>query len=257
MRTAGLVLIAGGLISLALDAAGAPESALRFAYHHLLSGLDVPRDPSPTAEDVVRWYRALRGGGRAGGGGGAAVALLPRVSSVAAQPASEATASSKTSVWRSTSASLVCRRDQRHVVEGSQQHAAIERVQVQVALQLGVGGGVRLGPVAGRLGLEAILGAAAELGHVPRHTVAVRRPPRPRREARREGDGAGEGLLGEDVLQGRADRRQRRARCRPGCRRPRRCPRSRPPRGRASARRRRPSARAPRRGRRCRSPCRS
>ena len=29
---------------------------LRFAYHHLLSGLDVPRDPSPAAEGVVRWF---------------------------------------------------------------------------------------------------------------------------------------------------------------------------------------------------------
>ena len=55
-RTAGLVLIAGGLVSLALDAAGAPEALLRFAYHGLLSGLDVPRDPSPTAEDIVRYF---------------------------------------------------------------------------------------------------------------------------------------------------------------------------------------------------------
>ncbi len=62
MRTAGLILIAGGLISLALDTAGVPEALLGFAYHNLLSGLDVPKDPSPTAEDIVRYsacYAAL------------------------------------------------------------------------------------------------------------------------------------------------------------------------------------------------------
>jgi hypothetical protein len=58
-RTAGLVLIAGGLVSLALDALGAPESLLRFGYHHLLSGLDVPRDPSPAAEDIVRYFASF------------------------------------------------------------------------------------------------------------------------------------------------------------------------------------------------------
>jgi hypothetical protein len=55
-RTAGLLLIAGGVLSLAFDAVGGPEWMLGFTYDHLLSGLDVPRDPSPTAENVVRWF---------------------------------------------------------------------------------------------------------------------------------------------------------------------------------------------------------
>jgi hypothetical protein len=55
-RTAGLLLIAGGFLSLAFDAVSGPEWMLRFAHHHLLSGLDVPRDPSSTAEGIVRWF---------------------------------------------------------------------------------------------------------------------------------------------------------------------------------------------------------
>jgi hypothetical protein len=55
------VLVAGGLVSLALSAAGLPETLLRFLYDTLLSGLDVPDDPSQTAVDVVR-YVAWAGG---------------------------------------------------------------------------------------------------------------------------------------------------------------------------------------------------
>jgi hypothetical protein len=58
---AGLALLAGGVVTLALHAAGAPEALLRFLYDHLLSGLDVPSEPSPTAVDIVK-YTSLVGG---------------------------------------------------------------------------------------------------------------------------------------------------------------------------------------------------
>jgi hypothetical protein len=58
---AGLLLLVGGVITLALHAAGAPEALLDFLYDTLLSGLDVPADPSQTATDVVN-YVSLVGG---------------------------------------------------------------------------------------------------------------------------------------------------------------------------------------------------
>jgi hypothetical protein len=48
---AGLLLRLGGAATLSLHAAGAPEALLGFLYDSLLSGLDVPDDPSQTAED--------------------------------------------------------------------------------------------------------------------------------------------------------------------------------------------------------------
>jgi hypothetical protein len=50
---AGLLLLLGGAITLLLHAAGVPESLLDFLYDKLLSGLDVPPDPSQTAVDIV------------------------------------------------------------------------------------------------------------------------------------------------------------------------------------------------------------
>jgi hypothetical protein len=61
LRVVGLLLVAGGLLGLGLDLAGAPEALLRFLYEKLLSGLDVPEEPSATAVDLVR-YVALIGG---------------------------------------------------------------------------------------------------------------------------------------------------------------------------------------------------
>ena len=61
LRGVGLLLVAGGLFSIGLDAAGAPEALLRFSYESLLSGLDVPPEPSAFAVDLVR-YTALVGG---------------------------------------------------------------------------------------------------------------------------------------------------------------------------------------------------
>ena len=50
---AGLLLLLGGVVTLALHAAGAPEALLDFLYEKLLSGLDVPPHPSQTARDIV------------------------------------------------------------------------------------------------------------------------------------------------------------------------------------------------------------
>jgi hypothetical protein len=54
LRIAGLALIAGSALSLALHFLDAPEELYRWLYHHLLSGLDVPRDPSSGTVDAVR-----------------------------------------------------------------------------------------------------------------------------------------------------------------------------------------------------------
>jgi hypothetical protein len=54
LRTAGLLLILGSAITLALHFAGFPEDLYRWLYHHLLSGLDVPEDPSEGTVEAVR-----------------------------------------------------------------------------------------------------------------------------------------------------------------------------------------------------------
>jgi hypothetical protein len=61
LRIAGLLLLLGGAITLTLHAAGAPEALLDYLYDTLLSGLEVPPDPSPTARDIVS-YVSLVGG---------------------------------------------------------------------------------------------------------------------------------------------------------------------------------------------------
>ena len=61
LRTAGILLAIGGVITLLLDAAGLPEDLLEWSYDSLLSGLDIPPDPSQAARDIVR-YTALLGG---------------------------------------------------------------------------------------------------------------------------------------------------------------------------------------------------
>jgi hypothetical protein len=49
------------VVTLALHAAGTPEALLEFLYDKLLSGLDVPEEPSTTARDIVN-YVSLVGG---------------------------------------------------------------------------------------------------------------------------------------------------------------------------------------------------
>jgi hypothetical protein len=61
LRIAGLVLIAGAAVTLGLHFAGVPEDLYRRLYHHLISGLDVPEDPSEGSVDAIR-YVSLFGG---------------------------------------------------------------------------------------------------------------------------------------------------------------------------------------------------
>jgi hypothetical protein len=61
VRVVGLLLIAGAAVTLALHLLGAPEDLYRWSYHHLLSGLDVPPDPSAGTVEAVR-YTSLIGG---------------------------------------------------------------------------------------------------------------------------------------------------------------------------------------------------
>jgi hypothetical protein len=61
LRLAGWLLLAGAAITMALHLLGAPEELYRWLYDHLLSGLDVPDDPSEGTVDAVR-YVSLIGG---------------------------------------------------------------------------------------------------------------------------------------------------------------------------------------------------
>ena len=61
LQLAGWLLLLGAAITLGLHAVEAPESLYRWLYHHLLSGLDVPKDPSERTVDAVR-YVSLIGG---------------------------------------------------------------------------------------------------------------------------------------------------------------------------------------------------
>jgi hypothetical protein len=60
LRTAGLALLAGAAVTFVLYEAGAAEDLYRWLYHRLLSGLDVPRDPSEGTVDAIR-YTELSG----------------------------------------------------------------------------------------------------------------------------------------------------------------------------------------------------
>jgi hypothetical protein len=54
LRTAGLLLILGSAVTLALHLLGVPEDVYRWLYHHLLGGLDVPEDPSHGTVQAIR-----------------------------------------------------------------------------------------------------------------------------------------------------------------------------------------------------------
>ena len=97
-----------------------------------------------------------------------------------------AAASANTSVCRSTSASVVAGRHERHVVERRQEDAAVQRPEVDEPVEQRVAAGRRLAAVARALGPEQVLDAAAEPRHVPRQRVRRRSTPaRPPRSARR------------------------------------------------------------------------
>lgn len=61
MRLLGFLLLVGAAVTLGLHFLGAPEELYRWLYHHLLSGLDVPEDPSQGTVDAIS-YVSLVGG---------------------------------------------------------------------------------------------------------------------------------------------------------------------------------------------------
>jgi hypothetical protein len=61
VRLIGLLLLVGAAITLGLHALEAPEHLYRWLYHHLLSGLDVPEEPSRATVDLIS-YVSLIGG---------------------------------------------------------------------------------------------------------------------------------------------------------------------------------------------------
>ena len=61
MRFAGLLLVTGAAFTLALHFLGAPEDLYRWLYDHLLSGLDVPDEPSQGTVAAIS-YVSLTGG---------------------------------------------------------------------------------------------------------------------------------------------------------------------------------------------------
>jgi hypothetical protein len=61
LRIAGLLLIAGAAVTFILHFLEAPEELYRWLYHQLLSGLDVPEEPSKGSVDAIR-YVSLIGG---------------------------------------------------------------------------------------------------------------------------------------------------------------------------------------------------
>jgi hypothetical protein len=61
VRFLGLLLVTGAAFTLALHLLGAPEGLYRWLYDHLLSGLDVPDEPSQGTVDAIS-YVSLVGG---------------------------------------------------------------------------------------------------------------------------------------------------------------------------------------------------
>jgi ABC-type Fe3+ transport system permease subunit len=61
LRIAGVLLLLGGVTTLSLHQAGFAENLYEWAYHHLLSGLDVPEDPSEGTVDAVRLTSLIGG----------------------------------------------------------------------------------------------------------------------------------------------------------------------------------------------------
>ncbi len=84
---AGLLLLLGGAVTLTLHAAGVPESLLDFLYDKLLSGLDVPPDPSQTARDIVNYVSLIGGIGELAAG--AVLLALSRTARPAGSPAGQ------------------------------------------------------------------------------------------------------------------------------------------------------------------------
>ncbi len=61
LQLVGWLLLVGAAITLGLHAEEAPESLYRWLYHHLLSGLDVPEDPSQGTVDAISYVSMVGG----------------------------------------------------------------------------------------------------------------------------------------------------------------------------------------------------
>jgi hypothetical protein len=61
VRLFGSLLLVGAAVTLGLHFIGAPEELYRWLYDHLLSGLDVPDEPSQGTVDAIS-YVSLIGG---------------------------------------------------------------------------------------------------------------------------------------------------------------------------------------------------
>jgi hypothetical protein len=61
LRLVGLLFLVGAAITLGLHALEAPEHLYRWLYDHLLSGLDVPEEPSHGTVNLIS-YVSLVGG---------------------------------------------------------------------------------------------------------------------------------------------------------------------------------------------------
>jgi hypothetical protein len=61
LRIGGLLLIVGAAITLALYFLEVPEDAYCWLYDRLLSGLDVPNEPSEGSIDAIRWVSLVGG----------------------------------------------------------------------------------------------------------------------------------------------------------------------------------------------------
>jgi len=61
VRFAGLLLVTGAAFTLALHLVGAPEGLYHWLYDHLLSGLDVPEEPSQGSLDAISSVSLIAG----------------------------------------------------------------------------------------------------------------------------------------------------------------------------------------------------
>ena len=95
-----------------------------------------------------------------------------------------------------------CRGHERHIVEGCEQYATIEGVEMHKTLELEVGCSGSLAASAGRKRTEKIFGAAAKSRDVPGETRGCDCLRYAIRESLGERNHVREGLGREDVLQG-------------------------------------------------------
>jgi len=97
------------------------------------------------------------------------------------------------------------RRHERHIVEGREQNAAIERIEMHEALEIKVGRGSGFCAIARRVRAEEILGAAAEARCVPWQARGVDSVGDAFCKSLRERNHTGERLRRKNVFERRAD----------------------------------------------------